>query len=149
METMKKCCDSKIEIKVIIMIIIIITIITNNNNWLQLITTLLSWSVEILVTNVIESMKLSKSKQVAGYIFACCIALGPSLPLLAGFVVQKLLPVSLCQLANTEKGCYWKYGCNWHQLRTLRRNLGRCGWGDYWCFLTSSSCCSHHPTVIL
>ena len=31
METMKKCCDSKIEIKMII-IIIIITIITNNNN---------------------------------------------------------------------------------------------------------------------
>ena len=30
METMKKCCDSKIEIKVII--IIIITIINNNNN---------------------------------------------------------------------------------------------------------------------
>ena len=41
METMKKCCDSKIEIKMII-IIIIITIITNNNNWLQLITT---WSI--------------------------------------------------------------------------------------------------------
>ena len=53
--------------------------------------------MEILVTNVIETMKLSKSKQVAGYIFACCIALGPSLPLLAGFAVQKLLAVSLCQ----------------------------------------------------
>ena len=94
-------------------------------------------------------MKLSKSKQVAGYIFACCIALGPSLPLLAGFVVQKLLAVSLYQLARTEKGNYWKYGCAWHQLRTLRRDLGRRGWGDCWCFLTISSYCSHHLTVIL
>ena len=105
--------------------------------------------MDILVTNVIEFMTLSKSKQVAGFILACCIAQVPSLPLLAGFVVQKLLAVSLYQLARTEKGNYWKYGCAWHQLRTLRRDLGRRGWGDCWCFLTISSYCSHHLTVIL
>ena len=46
-------------------------------------------------------MKRSESKQLAGYIFACCIALVPSLHLLAGFAVQCLLAVSLSQLAST------------------------------------------------
>ena len=103
----------------------------------------------MLVTNVIESMKWSESKQLAGYIFACCIALAPSSPLLAGFGVQSLLAVSLCQLASTEDGNSWEYGCAWYQLRILSKKLGRGGWRDYWCFLTSSSCCSHRPTILL
>ena len=57
--------------------------------------------MDILVTNVFEYMKRSESKQLAGYIFACCIALVPSLHLLAGFAVQCLLAVSLSQLAST------------------------------------------------
>ena len=36
-----------------------------------------------------------------------------------------------------------------YKLRTLHNNLGRQGWGDYWCFLTSSSFCLHHNTVLL
>ena len=45
----------------------------------------LSWSVEILVTNVIETMRWSESKQLAGYIFGRCIAPAPILSLLTGF----------------------------------------------------------------
>ena len=41
--------------------------------------------------------------QLAGYIFAHCIALAPSLPLLAGFAVQSLLAVSLLWLASREE----------------------------------------------
>ena len=45
---------------------------------------------------VTKSIKWSKSKELAGYIFACYTALKPSLPILAGFAVQNLLAVSLC-----------------------------------------------------
>ena len=43
-----------------------------------------------------------KSKQLAGYIFALCIAMAPSFPSLAGFVVQSLSPALLYQLPNTN-----------------------------------------------
>ena len=62
----------------------------------------LCWLVKIVVTNVINCMKRSKSKQLSFYIFVRCVALGLSLPLLAGFVVQSLLAMLLCQLASTE-----------------------------------------------
>ena len=39
--------------------------------------------------------------------------------------------------------------CAWHQLRSIHKYLGRQGWGDYWGFLTRTSCCFHHPTVLL
>ena len=39
-------------------------------------------------------------KQLADDIFACCIALVPSSPLLAGFEVQSLLAVPPWQLAS-------------------------------------------------
>ena len=59
----------------------------------------LSCFVEILVSNVIGTIQWSKSKQLAVYIFTCCIALMSNLPLLAGCLVQSLLLVSLWQLA--------------------------------------------------
>ena len=40
---------------------------------------------------------MSESKQLAGYIWACSIALLPSSSLLAGLVVQNPLTVLLCQ----------------------------------------------------
>lgn len=58
--------------------------------------------MKILVTNVIEPMKQSESKQLDGYIYPRCIALVPSLLLLAGFVIQGLLTVLLCLLTCTE-----------------------------------------------
>lgn len=76
----------------------------------------LSWSVEIQVTNVIDSINLSESKQL-GYIFACCFAVVPRTSLLAGFAVQILL-------IRMEEGIFWEYGCSWHHRRTLRKNLG-------------------------
>lgn len=72
----------------------------------------LSWSVEILVPNVIESMKWSLSKQLADHIFARCMALARSLH----------LAVSLCRLASTE-GISWEYRCAWHQFTILRKYL--------------------------
>ena len=76
-------------------------------------------------TNVIQSMKSSESKQLAGYIFTCCLALAPSSPLLAVFAVQSLLAVSLCQLLSTEETSSWKYSCAWYHLRILRKKLGK------------------------
>ena len=73
----------------------------------------------ILVTNLIESMKWSENKQLAGYIFACCITLASILPLSAGFAAQSLLAVSLCQLAILESGSSGEYGCAWQQVKTL------------------------------
>ena len=98
----------------------------------------LRWLVEKLVANFIEPMKKSKSKQLAFCIFTCCIALAPSLPLLAGFVVQSILAVWLFQLARTdERSC--KYSCAWHQLKILCKIwVWEVEGGDYWCFLTSS-----------
>ena len=52
-----------------------------------------------LKTDFVDSKKLNGSK-LAGYMFARYIALVPSMPLLAGFTVQGLLAVSLCQLAK-------------------------------------------------
>ena len=92
-------------------------------------------------------MKWEQKK--AGFLFALCIALALSLPLLAGLAVHSLLVVSPCQLASTEEGSSWECDCAWDQLRTRRKYLGRLGWGDYWCFLRSSSCCSHCPTILL
>ena len=43
-------------------------------------TTLPVQANEILVTNFIESTNGSEGTQLTGYIFACCIALAPSLP---------------------------------------------------------------------
>ena len=56
---------------------------------------LVSWSVEILVTNVIGSVKSSESKQLAGYIFVCCIILVPSL--LKSFKMMLLRTVGMVQ----------------------------------------------------
>ena len=95
-----------------------------------------------------ESMKYWESKQLAGYIFACFIALAPSLTLLAGFALQSLLALSLCQLASTKEGIFLEYSCAWQQLRTRHKNLVRQGW-RYYCFLTSFSCYSHRPIVPL
>lgn len=55
----------------------------------------------------------------------------------------------LCQLPSTEEECFWEYSRGWHQLRTIHKYLGRQGWADYWCFLTSSLYCLHCPTVFL
>ena len=57
-------------------------------------------SLEILVTNVSESIKWSESQQLVGYIFECYTALASSLPLLVGYAVQSLLAVLLCQLPS-------------------------------------------------
>ena len=75
--------------------------------------------------------------------------MAPNSPLLSGFTIKSLLTVLLCQLASAEEGGSLEYRCAWLQLRNLRKNLGRLGWGDYWRFLISSSCCSHRPTVLL
>ena len=61
---------------------------------------------------------------------------------------QELLNKHNSPFRLTEEGSSLEYGCAWHQLMTLRKNLGRRGWGDYWCFLASSSCCSYCPTVL-
>ena len=48
-------------------------------------------------------MKQSESKRLDGYNYPRCIALVPSLLLLAGFVVQGLLIVLPCRLTGTEE----------------------------------------------
>ena len=119
------------------------------NFWWLALAAYLSRSVEIMFINVTESMKQSERKQLAGFIFACCIALAPTSPLLAGFVVQSLLAVLLCQLVSTEEINSWNTAVLWHQLRTLQKNLGWWGCGDYLCFLISCSCFSNCPTALL
>ena len=47
------------------------------------------------------------------------------------------------------EGGSWDYSYAWHHTRILRKYLCRRGWGDYWCFLTTSSCCSNCPTKLL
>ena len=71
----------------------------------------------------------------------------PSLTFLGGFMEPSVL-VSLCWLASTEESSC-EYGCAKHQLRTLRKHLGRRNWGGYWCFLTSSSTCSQSSNSCL
>ena len=73
----------------------------------------------------------------------------PKLDTTAGHAVQSLLSGLLCQLPSTEEGSYWEYSSAWYQLNTLPKNLGRQGRGNYWYFLTSSSCCSYLPTALL
>ena len=41
---------------------------------------------------------------ISGYIFACCIALAPSFPLVAGFTVQSLLAVLLLPVSKYGEG---------------------------------------------
>ena len=84
-----------------------------------------SWSAELLVTNAIKSMKWSDNKQLASYIFACCISVVPSLSLMPAFVVQSLLTVFLCQLTSTEEVNSWEYCFTRHKLRNVWRNSGR------------------------
>ena len=79
--------------------------------------------MEILVTHVTEFMKWGERKQLTGYIFACYIRLTRSSPSLVGFAVQSLLVVSLCQLASTEEGNSWEYGCAWDQLKDLTQKF--------------------------
>lgn len=72
-------------------------------------------------------MLLSPRNEVskpARYIFACYIAVAPSLHLLAGFVVHSLLAVLVCQLASRKEGSSWEYGAAWYELRTISKNLG-------------------------
>ena len=54
-----------------------------------------AWSEEILVTNVIDSMKWNKSRQLAAYNINCCIGMVPSSPLLAGFAVEPIDNVTI------------------------------------------------------
>ena len=75
-------------------------------SWKLTLAVYLNWLVKILVNNVVEPMKWSDSKQLAGYIFARCISLTPSLPLLARLVAQRLLAVSLSRLRSTERSCW-------------------------------------------
>ena len=122
----------------------------NVSSWLLTLAGYYSSSVEVLVTNVIEeSMRWNEITQLVSYLFKLCIALASSLPSLMDFAVQSLLAVSLCQLTSTEEENSWEYDCALHQFRTLHKNLSRRDWGNYWCFLTSSSCCSQRPTVLL
>ena len=109
----------------------------------------LSWSVKLLVTNVTEPMKWreregERERTTSWLHFPCCIALAHRSPSMAGFAIQSLLAVSLCQLASTGG-----YVCKWYQPRNLRKNLCTRDCGDYYCFLTSSSSCSYRPTVPL
>ena len=55
-------------------------------------------------------------KQLVDYIFACCIALAPSLSLLTGSEVECLLAVSLCELASMEVESSSEYDCAWQDL---------------------------------
>ena len=55
-------------------------------------------------------------KQLVDYIFACCIAMAPSLSLLTGSEVECLLAVSLCELANMEVESSSEYDCAWQDL---------------------------------
>ena len=100
----------------IIMIIIIIIIMT--------LASYLSWSVDIMVTYVIEFMKGSESKQLACHMFEWCIAMAPNLPLVTVFAVQSL-----------EQGSSWENGYVRQQFMNPSKNLGWRGWGGY-CFLT-------------
>ena len=63
------------------------------------------WSADILVANIVEHMKLSKSEQVDAYSLASYTVLVPSLPLLTDLVVQSLAYL-LCRLASTEEGSH-------------------------------------------
>ena len=54
-------------------------------------------------------MKSEHTTIVAGDIFLGCIPLASSLPLLAGFAVESLLAVSLCELADMQ----WGVGDSW------------------------------------
>ena len=91
------------------------------------------WLIQILVPNAAEFK--NESKQKAGYILACCTAVAPSSPYLAGFVVQSLLAVSLGQLTHTEVGSWECLLClapsqdptqklGWTRLRRLLIFLG-------------------------
>ena len=87
------------------------------------------------------------SKHIAGYIFACCIAMVPSLPLLTSFTVQSissvkvpvseyggaLLGICLCLAPDQDP----------------KPRLSRRRWVNHWCFLTKFSCCSHCPTALV
>ena len=53
----------------------------NNSTWEITLTACLCWSVELLVS-IVEHMKWSESKKLGGFVFACCLALVPSLPIL-------------------------------------------------------------------
>ena len=64
-------------------------------------------SMEILVANIVESMKWSDIKQLAAYTLVRSIALVPSLALLTVFAVQSLLAYLLCTLASTEEESHW------------------------------------------
>ena len=59
--------------------------------------------VDIPVTKAIESMKPNKSKQLAGYIFASCIALASSSPLFIGWLCGKE-PISSIVMAVSKYG---------------------------------------------
>ena len=102
----------------------------------------LCWLVEIVVTNVINCMKQSKNKQLSFYIFARCVAPGLSLPLLAGFVVQSLLAMLLCQLASTG-------GEVLRNMAVLGTSLGPFAniWYEIYSFLDIILCCAHYPTL--
>lgn len=93
------------------------------------------WSAEVLVNNVVEPTKWSESKHLPAYILARCTARVPCLLLLAGFAVRSLLAKLLCHLDSMKEENFWEYSCNWHQLRTLGKYLGRRDWEEYCFFL--------------
>ena len=97
------------------------------------------WSVEKILTNIFQFyVRWSEIKQLATYILACVLHWCLACLFLAAFAVRSLLAVLLCQAATNEESSSWEYSCAWHQLRTLRKKLGRRGCGNYWFFLTSS-----------
>ena len=72
--------------------------------------------MEILVINVIESIKWSESKQLGVYTFARWIVLVPGLALFFRLAVQTLLPVTLHWITSID-GSSCEYDCAWHQLK--------------------------------
>ena len=101
-----------------------------------------------MVTNAIEPMKQRENKQLDGYIFPRSIALVSNLIyslilwsyLLCCYVVWQVWKISLASM---------EYDSVWHQLKTLRKYLGKRGLGDYWSSSKFSSCCSHCLIVLL
>lgn len=84
----------------------------------------------------IECKKPRNNKQLAGDNLALCIAMAPSLPWLAGFVVQSLSVAMRYQLANTKDVGNLECSYSWRHFRTLHKYLGRQSWKNYWFFLT-------------
>ena len=90
-----------------------------------------------------------KQEQPTSCLYFCMrYCIGAFSPLLADFAVQTISSVAMSVSKYRQVSFLSEYGCPWHQLWTLLKNLGRRGWRDYWHFLTSL-CCPHCPTVLI